>query len=1047
MAEEKEYTFGPFRLSPTKEQLWRENTEIRLAPKVFAVLRYLVEHPGELITKNAFFHTIWPDVYVTDAVLSVYIGKAREALGDDSRKPRFIETVRRRGYRFIAACNAGYQRTSDDPAVEGENSTKPIVSEAATTIGSQPLVGREAELSLLKEKFDLAVSGRGSLVFISGPAGIGKTRLAREVRDWAVKSQVQWLEGRYDKASSQPYQAWVEMIRSYLQQSAGRSSEYLDGIYGGQLAKLVPEIQAKSAPSEPTRSDPETERLKLFEGITQFFLGIAQQVPLLLFVDDLQWSASLELLHQLARNIGNQRVLILAAYRDEELQINSTLWGKVLTMNRERLFHALPLEPLGVGAVETLISSRSDAAVAAQLAGLVYRKTAGNPFFVEEVLNLLQQRKVLFISDAGWRVTELDTLETPESVKAVIHERLERLGKDAEALLQTASVIGREFPLRLLRELMAEANEGLIEGLDRCEQAGLIISQQVRGEELYSFTHDMMQEALYDGIGPARRRRHHLGVGQAIEKLYGPRLEEWYDGLAHHFLKGNDLQKALVFFLKAGDKACAICAWGRASTQYQTALALLEELRAEPRQQAEVLEKLALATMWFGKGKDSLENWEKALSLYESLGDTKKAGAVHLQLFHQYYSAVGTHDREKGYRHCAEALRLLEPEGDTVERAQAYTRFGFVSAHRQNMPLSAGIAPLEKGLALARRIEDMPAIAEAEMSLGHVLVYHAGEIKRGLELAQESCETAKRSGDMVLLGESVLRVSDSYLMLLDATRARHWAEKALDISNQSGALRQPIHSSLLLGWISILWGDAPKAVRSLEAARRMAEKAGVDVNQTHRPIRLAVVVVPFFLGEWEQCESEILKWRAEAKASDIVLAFIAWISGWLSLEKGDLAGAIARLREAVTKCEVRGEKPLAVAPLALLSEVASKNGELEEAAAHLRHAREIASPPDDWCGLTAEVLLAEGILSTAQKRWEEAHRAFHQAVETHRRYHLPYYEARALFEWAEMHLSRNRRGDRKCGRELFDQALNIFRTIQAKKMVQKVNALKRKLSI
>jgi tetratricopeptide (TPR) repeat protein len=836
------------------------------------------------------------------------------------------------------------------------------------------------------------------------------------------------------------------MIRRYLQHSAGKSLDNFEGVNGGQLAKLVPEFKAMVAPSESTRSDPETERLGLYEGVTQFFLGISQKAPVVLFMDDLQWAASLELLHHLARNIGNHSVLIIATYRDEELKNNSSLWSTVLAMNRERLFHPLPIAPLGVSEVETLISSRSDRAVAAQLAGLVYRKTEGNPFFVEEVLHLLQQRRVLFVSDAGWRVAEAEALETPESVKAVINERLERLGKGAEESLRMAAMIGREFPLRLLRELMAEAEEALIEGLDRCEGAGLILSQPFRGEEIYSFTHDMMQEALYDSIGPARRRRHHLRVGHAIEKLYGARLEEWYDALGYHFVKGNHLEKAIQYSLRAGDKASGICSWGRARAHYQTALELLEELEVGPRQRAEVLEKLALATMWLGRGKESLRHWEKALSLYESLGDAQKAGAVHLRLYQQYYSAVGIRDREKGYRHSVESLRLLEPEGESVELAQAYTRLGLVSAHRQNVPLSAGIAPLEKGLALAHRLGDAATLAEAEMSLGHVLVYHVGDIKRGLELAHEGYEAAKKSGDTVLLAETLLRVAEDYLMLLDGDRAWRWAEEAIDISSRSGAPRHQILSSLLVGRTYILRGDGTQALQSLETARQIAKSAGVEFSQIPRPpIRLAVIMVPFFLGDWDKCESELLKWQDWPSA--VVTTLTAWVSGWLCLEKGDLAGAKAQLRQAVTMCKARGEKTLAVAPLALLSEVASKAGELEEAAAHLRHAREITFPSHDWCGLMGEVHLAEGILSAAETRWEEANGAFQKAVEIHRRYHIPYYEARALFEWAKMHLSRHRAVDRRRASELLQQSLNIFQKIQAEKMAQKVQAHKHRLGM
>ena len=284
----------------------------------------------------------------------------------------------------------------------------------------------------------------------------------------------------------------------------------------------------------------------------------------MLFLDDLQWAPSIELLHYLARNIGNQRVLVLVAFRDDELKTNETLWGKVLAMNRERLFQPLPLEPLDQREVAQLMSRMLEETITPQLVDMVYHKTEGNPFFVEEVLRLLQERKAIIHTEAGWSMRDPVLLETPESVKAVVNERIESLGKDAVELLRMASVIGCEFPLRLLREFMGQVEEGLIQVLDRCEAAGLIRPQRAPGEEVYSFTHDLMQEALYENIGSARRRRHHLRIGHAMERLYATRLADRYDVLAHHFFEGNDLKKAVEYGELAAQLAIRVYSHGKA---------------------------------------------------------------------------------------------------------------------------------------------------------------------------------------------------------------------------------------------------------------------------------------------------------------------------------------------------------------------------------------------------------------------------------------------------------------------------------------------------
>jgi predicted ATPase len=525
------------------------------------------------------FQSIWPKVYVSEAVLSQYIREIRKALRDKPKKPQFIETMHRRGYRFVAPVTSRPLPGSSQTSVGSEASIRPMIREAATTIGSQPLVGREREMSFLQERLGAALQGNGSLTFISGPAGVGKTRLARELRDCGHQMGCQWIEGKYDKAESYPYQPWVEMVRGYLDRGDATSLQELAGPYAGRLAKLVVGVteEVEGVPDSP-RVDPRVERIQLFEALTHLFVKISHVAPLVLFLDDLQWAPSVELMHHLARNIGNQRVLVLGAYRENELKENRNLWHTVLDMNRERLFQSLPLDPLDEREVGQLITAWFKKAIAPKLVELVYHKTEGNPFFVEEVLRLLQQRKAIVQTVRGWEMREGIPLETPESVMGVVNERLDRLGKKASDLIRIASVIGREFSLRLLRELVGQEDEAIIEVMDRCEEAGIVLSGQVPGEEVYVFTHDLMQEALYESIGPARRRRYHQQIGQDIEKLYASCLEEQYETLAHHFIEGNDLEKAVAYSRHAGAKAGVRSAFGQAVAYFEQALSALGHL-------------------------------------------------------------------------------------------------------------------------------------------------------------------------------------------------------------------------------------------------------------------------------------------------------------------------------------------------------------------------------------------------------------------------------------------------------------------------------------
>jgi class 3 adenylate cyclase len=238
----------------------------------------------------------------------------------------------------------------------------------------------------------------------------------------------------------------------------------------------------------------------------------------------------------------------------------------------------------------------------------------------------------------------------------------------------------------------------------------------------------------------------------------------------------------------------------------------------------------------------------------------------------------------------------------------------------------------------------------------------------------------------------------------------------------------------------------------LETAQQVAHRAGIEIAPAvFLPFGFGSVtpgVVNTFLGDWDEAEAELLRMAEESEQTHRPIIKHLWANpalGWLYLEKGDLAAGKTHLDEAAAFSQAGGDNPPELNVRALLVQVCCKSGDLDEAEGHMRRAREIFSLSPDWFGLAAEVHLAEGVLATAQQRWEVAEAAFQQAVDINRQYHLPYYEARSLLEWGEMHLSRGESSDRQRGMELLDQALAIFQRIQAKRMVEKVQASKQVL--
>jgi DNA-binding CsgD family transcriptional regulator len=794
-------------------------------------------------------------------------------------------------------------------------------------------------------------------------------------------------------------------------------------------------------------------------------------------LDDLQWAVSIDALHHLARRVAPERLLVLGTYREAELMEKPALARAILSMNRERLFHSLPLKRLAEGEVAQMVAqalSRDDRPVApAGVTEVVYQKTGGNPFFVEEVVHYLMGRGAVVLGREGWEVRDVALVDLPVSVRAVVGERLEKLGEEAQGVLAWAAVVGQEFTLPLLQEVAGLEEEMLLEVVDQAVAARVLVPGPSLRQETYAFVDEVVRDVLYEGIGPARRRRYHLKVGQGIEQVQARHLEEHYDALAHHFLEGNDLQKAAEYSLRSGDRASNVYSWERAIAHYRTTLELMDELEASPRQQAEVLDRLG-KVMRFGRGKGAQTYFGKALVLYEAIGDRVKTAEMHLESAQQYLHEAGVHDIESAYTQCLKAIALMEHEGESRQLARAYEQLGYFAARLPNEPLSNGIALMEKGMALAERLSSVAEATEAATWLGMTLSAHAGQVKRGLELAHKGCELAKMGGDPAKFGFASGLLSFCYSSLLDAENTLRWAEEAVESCSRVGTFRDSMAATLLISLGSIQRGDVRRALSNLDNAQQLAQRLGFEISRFIHGGVVAPGLVHFYLGDWDKAETELLKCLETGRQSHHAV-MTPWVTrhlGALYLEQGDLARAQSQLREALTVCEVKDYKLHEMVSRALLAQVDVKAGKLEKAAAHLRRAQEILSNGENWRGLAAEVHHAEGVLAAAQQRWDEAEGAFQKAVEINRQYHLPYYEARSLMEWGEMYLSRAGGGavavwaglalpgqgaassaptrgipvgqHKELGLELLAQALAIFQRIQAKKMVEKVVALQEK---
>ncbi len=468
-------------------------------------------------------------------------------------------------------------RSETDSAIAASPQEEPAIN-PLDRLASGIFVGREDPLERLRRGLDDAWSGRAGVLMLVGEPGIGKTRTCEEIATYASMRGAQVLWGRcYEGEGAPAYWPWMQIIRSYVHDCEPTTLMSEMGTGAAEIAEVVSDVRERlpGLPSPP-KLDAEQARFRLFDSISQFLRNASQQSPIVLVLDDLHWAdrPSLLLLQFLARETEGCRLLILATYRDVEVGRQHPLERTLADLARTGHSDRVLLRGLADSDVARFLELSSGRTPPPALVEAVFRETEGNPFFVNEVVRLLQSDGRLDQPET----VESWSVEIPQGVRQVVGRRLDSLSKACNTVLTVGAVIGREFDMRTLGPVTDLASEELLEHLEAAEDAR-IISEVEDQPGIYRFSHALVRETLYDEVRTTRRIRLHRRIGEVLEARYGDRFEPHLAELAHHFCEaasGGDIAKAIDYGQRAARRALAALAYEEAADLFERTLTAIE---------------------------------------------------------------------------------------------------------------------------------------------------------------------------------------------------------------------------------------------------------------------------------------------------------------------------------------------------------------------------------------------------------------------------------------------------------------------------------------
>jgi DNA-binding SARP family transcriptional activator len=886
------------------------------------------------------------------------------------------------------------------------------------------MVGREPEMAELRAALTETRAGRGRLFLVAGEPGIGKSRLARELTEEAQADGLQALWGRaWEEDGAPSFWPWVQVARAWM---AERTVEQLSSGFAADAAvisQLMPEL-AQRLPGlpEPVGLEPALARFRLFDAVASWLRRAAVEQPIVVILDDLHRAdtPSLMLLRFLTRELASAHLLVLGTYRHAQTADQS--FAKTLAeLAREPVAQRIRLEGLHPPEVARFVELASGRPVPEALLHDIYERTSGNPFFVRELVHLLQHKGRL---DQAEQVTEpIDDI--PLSVHDVVRDRVGDLSDAARDMMAGASVLGREFDLATLGLICDVADDRLLELVEEAQAADFLTEVPGRPGQ-YRFSHILVRDALYSQLRGRRRAELHQRAGEALESVYGSAPGARLPELAHHFLhaSGEAIEgKGLSYTVQAAEYAIGVLAYEDAAALFETAL----RLPVDPTRRCELLLALADAQMKAGATAQGRATLLKGAETAKALGAPELFARAALGFGTAFEFVLVDRTVVQQFTGLVEtALRMLGPE-DTPLRALLLSRLAMAliltPPEQQGDAWTRRTALSAEAVAMARRTDDDGVLASVLYARG-LAAWGPDNLDERTRLSTELLSLA------TTLGEQELTLAARQWHIVSCLEAGDMATVDQDLrayTRQARQLRQPLYlywAAILRSTRALLRGQFDEAERlSLQALTVGHRLEGRQLDNIQNGVGAQIQFIRREQGRMGEVEPMVATFVER----------LPQIPAW-RMAKALIDASIGQLEAARSQLDFLARDGFGRIPrdvfwlpaLAGLAEVCATLGD-EARAAQLydllvpyQQRFVVISFGFACMGAVVQFL---GQLASVTHRWEDADRHFEAALRSYMRVDARPAFARTAYEYAQMLLDRGWPGDPQRALELLTRSM------------------------